>query len=156
MPRGQYDRTKVKAETTTTLPAMIKRLDAIEKRIATALASLKPLADERLQLRNQIDQELRRRDKTINGASIPPGAITEKPEPVLPDVSKPITPWTPDRLRRLMAILDIDADLLARKLGVEVAHVYQLLKDPRAFDDASSRLIGRLELLEAQSKREAE
>ena len=151
MPRGQYDRTKAtitKTKTDNALPRMIKSLDAIETKISNALASLKPLADERMRLRSEIDQELKRRDKSINSAIIPPGATDARPAPIkAPDPSKPIVPWTPDRLRRLMALLEIDTDLLARKIGADVPHVHRMLKEQMTIDATRPEIIDRLDQL---------
>lgn len=155
MPRGQYVRTKTTVPKApaggSELTTLIKSLDAVDRKITTALTSLKPLADERSQLRQQIDAALKGRDRAINGAAIPNGAIdrpTVEPGPALAVGG----PWDAARLRRMMALLDMDAETLAVKVGVTTATVRDWTGGTQDVSKAPLSMLNRLDSLEAGTR----
>jgi hypothetical protein len=157
MPRGikgsgPHARTEPKtAAGGSELTTLIKRLDAVDRKITTALASLKPLADERQQLRQQIDAALKGRDRAINGASIPNGAIERSPAPE-PTPSPTTEAWNAARLRRMMALLDMDAETLAVKVGVTTATVRDWTGGTQDVSKAPLSMLNRLDSLEAGTR----
>jgi DNA-binding Xre family transcriptional regulator len=156
MPRGHYDRTKPTTTKTAggaqELQALARKLDAVDRKITTALASLKPLADERQQLRQQIDAALKAGDRAITGATIPNGAIDRPPAPEPTPLPTTGAGWSAARLRRMMALLDIDAEELAKRAGVTTATVRDWTTGAQDVDRAPLSVLNKLSALEAQTR----
>lgn len=158
MPRGikgsgPHARTEPKsAGSGSELTTLIRSLDAVDRKITTALASLKPLADERQQIRQQIDAALKGRDRAINGHAIPSGAIDRPAVEPGPTIVPAAQPWDAARLRRMMALLDMDAETLAVKVGVTTATVRDWAGGTQDVSKAPLSVLDRLDTIEAGTR----